>query len=337
MTPRERILTSLDHRQPDICPWNISFTIPAREKLSAALGTSDLDRAVGNHMARIEAVPDDGWREISPDFWRDEFGVIWDRTLDRDIGNVDHSRLVLPEPDLDRLVFPDPLDPRRFAHHAKFASDNRDLFRFDDFGFTLYERAWTLRGVENLLIDMMERPEFVDALLDRILEFNLSIIEGVSRFDIDAILFGDDWGQQHGLIMGPEMWRRFIKPRAAEEFRFCHDRGMRVFIHSCGDVSSIFDDLIEIGVEVFNPFQPEVMDIEAVKKEFGARLSFYGGMSTQQVLPYQSPEKVKDQTRWLIGHIGRDGGYIFSPAHDMPKDVPVENMLAMLEVLQNQA
>lgn len=336
MTPRDRVLESLDHRQLDICPWHMTFTIPAREKLSAALGTDNIERAVGNHFAKIEAVPADGWRETEPDFWVDEFGVIWDRTLDKDIGNVDHNRLVLPEPDLSRLEFPDPLSDARFAGHEAFCRENPDLFRVNDFGFTVYERAWTLRGVENLLMDMVERPEFVDALLDRVLEWNLKIVEGVSRFDIDAILFGDDWGQQHGLIMGPEMWRRFIKPRVAEEYRLCHEKGMSVIIHSCGDVSEIFEDLIDIGVDMFNPFQPEVMDILKVKREFGDRMAFFGGMSTQRVLPYCVPGEVKEETRRLIRTIGAGGGYVFSPAHDIPKDVPVENMLAMIEALKEQ-
>ncbi len=336
MTPRERVLAALAHKQPDICPWHICFTIPARERLAQALGTADLENACGNHFAKIEAVPPDAWRETEPDFWTDEFGVIWDRTLDKDIGNVDHSRLVLPEPDLARLEFPDPLSRERFAGHSAFCRENPDLFRVNDFGFTLYERAWTLRGVENLLMDMVERPQFVDDLLDRILEWNLKIVEGVSRYPVDAILFGDDWGQQHGLIMGPELWRRFIKPRAAEEYRACHAAGMKVLIHSCGDVSSIFDDLIEIGVDMFNPFQPEVMDIVDIKKRYGGRIAFYGGMSTQNILPYGSPQDVREETRRLIDIIGAGGGYVFSPAHDTPKDVPVENMLAMLDVLKSQ-
>lgn len=336
MTSRERVLQSLAHRQPDICPWHITFTIPAREKLAAWMGTPDLDLAVGNHFAKIEAVPEDGWRQVGPDFWVDEFGVVWDRTLDKDIGNVDYSRLVLPEPNLSRLEFPDPASSGRFASHEAFCRSNPDLFRVNDFGFTVYERAWTLRGMENLLMDMVERPEFVDALLDRILDWNLRIIEGVGRYNIDAILFGDDWGQQHGLIMGPEMWRRFIKPRIAEEYRLCHQKGMRVMIHSCGDVSEIFEDLIEIGVDMFNPFQPEVMDIRRIKRDYGDRMAFFGGMSTQRVLPYGTPQEVKDETRRLIDSIGAGGGFVFSPAHDVPKDVPVENMLAMLEVLQAQ-
>ena len=336
MTPRERVFKALAHEQPDICPWHITFTIPAREKLTEYLGTENLDRAVGNHFAKIEAVPDDAWKQIRPDFWQDEFGVVWDRTIDKDIGNVDHSALVLPEPDLQSLSFPDPLDPRRYEHHEEFCRNNPDLFRINDFGFTLFERAWTLRGMENLLMDMVERPGFVHELLDRILDFNLRIIDGVSRFDIDAILFGDDWGQQRGLIMGPELWREFFKPRVAEMYARCHRKGMYVMIHSCGDVSSILEELVEIGVDVFNPFQPEVMDIKKIKETLGDRLSFYGGMSTQKTLPQASCDEVKMQTEWLIRNIGAGGGYVFSPAHDVPKDVPVENMMAMIEVLQNQ-
>jgi uroporphyrinogen decarboxylase len=335
-TLRERVLKSLAHEQPDICPWHMTFTFPAHEKLAAHLGTKDLERTIGNHFAKIEAVPDDGWREIKPDFWRDEFGVVWDRTIDKDIGNVDPGTLVIPEPTLDSLVFPDPLKAERFEHHEQFCRDNQDLFRVNDFGFTLFERAWTLRGMENLFLDMVERPDFVHALLDRILEWNLAIIEGVSRFDIDAILFGDDWGQQHGLIMGPDYWREFFKSRAAAEYKACHDKGMYVFIHSCGDVSQIFDDLVEIGVDAFNPFQPEVMDVVEVKARYGDSMCFFGGMSTQKILPYADPEEVRRETRRLIENIGAGGGYIFSPAHDVPKDVPPENMAAMIDVLQNQ-
>ncbi len=336
MTPRERVLMALNHEQPDITPWHITFTIPAREKLAALLGTDDLDRAVGNHFAKCEAVAEDAWQELSRDIWRDEFGVIWDRSIDKDIGNVDHNRLVLPQPSLKELKFPDPLEEKRWEGFDTFGRSNAHLFRVNDFGFTLFERAWTLRGLENLLMDMVEHPAFVHELLDAILEWNLKIIAGTGRYDLDAMLFGDDWGQQHGLIMGPQMWREFIKPRAAAEYKACKDAGMRVLIHSCGDVSEIFDDLIEIGVQMFNPFQPEVMDILDIKRRYGDRISFFGGMSTQRTLPGADTEQVRDKTRWLCDTIGAGGGYVFSPAHDIPGDVPAENMAAMVEELKKQ-
>ncbi|MFH1074187.1 MAG: uroporphyrinogen decarboxylase family protein, partial [Candidatus Firestonebacteria bacterium] len=148
--------------------------------------------------------------------------------------------------------------------------------------------------------------------------------------------FGDDWGQQQGLIMGPKHWRKFIKPRIARMYKKVHDSGKKVFIHSCGDVEEIFPDLIEIGVDVFNPFQPEAFDVYKIKNKFGSKLTFFGGMSTQKTLPFGTPNEVKSETLKLIKEIGKDGGYIFSPAHATPKDVPIENIASMLEVLRNQ-
>ena len=135
--------------------------------------------------------------------------------------------------------------------------------------------------------------------------------------------------------MGPELWRRFIKPRAAEEYRACHAAGMKVLIHSCGDVSSIFDDLIEIGVDMFNPFQPEVMDVYALLKKYRGRLAFNGGLSTQRTLPYGTVADVRRESEQLL-KAGREGGYIFAPAHAVEGDVPLENMLAFIETAKAQ-
>jgi uroporphyrinogen decarboxylase len=109
-----------------------------------------------------------------------------------------------------------------------------------------------------------------------------------------------------------------------------------VFIHSCGNVTEILPDLIEIGVDVFNPFQPEVIDVEEAKRRYGDRLSFYGGISTQKTLPYGTKDQVKDEVRRLLDSIGRDGGYIASPAHDVPRDAKPENVAVMIETLQGQ-
>ena len=204
-------------------------------------------------------------------------------------------------------------------------------------GFSLYERAWTLLGMENLMMAMVADKRFVHDLLDRILAFNLRVIENACAFDIDAMRFGDDWGMQTGLQMGPRSWREFIKPRIQQMYGLVKSRGKFVFIHSCGKVDGIFPDLIECGVDVFNPFQPEVMDVYAVKRTYGDRLSFYGGISTQQTLPYGTPAEVRDEVRRLLDAIGRDGGYIASPAHSVPADARPENIAAMIEVLQSQA
>ena len=326
------IKLSLEHKQTDIVPYHIEFTIPALEIVSKKLNTNGVDRAIGNHM-RILA-PAHAWTKIRPGSWKDEFGTTWDRTIDEDIGNT--VEYPVTPATVDKYKFPDPRRAGLFDHYDADIEKNKDLFILSDLGFSLFERAGCLMGMEDLLCEMHANPELVESFLDRIVEYNLAIVESAAKHKIDGIFFGDDWGQQEGLIMGPKLWRKLIKPRTARMYKKTRDAGLKVFIHSCGDVEEIFPDLIEIGVDVFNPFQPEAFDVYKIKKEFGDKISFFGGMSTQKTLPFGTPDDVKRETRKLLDGIGRNGGYIFSPAHATPKDVPLQNIEAMLEVLQNQ-
>jgi uroporphyrinogen decarboxylase len=148
--------------------------------------------------------------------------------------------------------------------------------------------------------------------------------------------FGDDWGHQRGLIMGKSLWKEMIGPRVRTMYQLVRSRGKRVFIHSCGKVEELFPDLIESGVDVFNPFQPEVMDVYEMKKEFGDSLSFFGGISTQKTLPFGTVSQVREEVKRLLDKVGKNGGYIASPAHDIPRDAKPENIAAMIEVLQAQ-
>ena len=218
--------------------------------------------------------------------------------------------------------------PERIARYG-------DRFRVFQIGFSLYERAWTLRGMQNLLMDLYDHPDFVHDLLNAILDYNIAQVQKALKYDIDAVYFGDDWGQQHGLQMGAPLWRKFIYPVLKRMYGVVRDAGKYVFIHSCGDVDELFDDLIGIGLNCFNPFQPEVMDVAALMKQYRGRLTFHGGLSTQKTLPYGTVEDVCRETERLL-ELGREGGYIFAPAHDVEGDVPLKNMLAFIEVVQRQ-
>lgn len=333
MTKKERVKLAIAHKETDIVPYNIDFTIPAWEKLVNYLGYAPTIDELGLHIVSTSATPPDAWEEVRPGFWRDEFGVVWNRTVDKDIGNPEP---ILLEPSLKGYEFPDPDNPERYRHFPQFIEAHKDKFILCAIGFSLFERAWSMRGMENLLIDMKENPSFVHELLDAITDFNITIIRNSTKFPIDGFYFGDDWGQQRGLIMGPVLWREFIKPRLKRMYDEVHKANLPVFIHSCGDVQELFPELIELGVNVFNPFQPEVMDIYEMKKKFGDKLTFYGGISVQRLLPFGTPEEVRQETRKILREIGKGGGYIASPSHAIPKDVPVENILALIETFKNQ-
>ncbi len=136
--------------------------------------------------------------------------------------------------------------------------------------------------------------------------------------------------------MGPGLWRAFILPVLKRMYGVVKEAGKRVFMHSCGDVDELFEDLIAIGLDCFNPFQPEVMDVRALMQQYRGRLTFHGGLSTQRTLPHGSAAEVERETHRLLD-LGSSGGYIFSPAHAVEGDVPLENMLAFINVVQNQS
>ncbi len=334
LTPRERVWQSIRHHQTDLVPWHFPCTIPTRLKLEQHFGTKDLVTILDQNMVKFSARASRPPEEIRPDFFRDEFGVVWNRTVDKDIGAVEE--FFLKDRSISGFQFPDPHDPNRSAAMQAFTETHKQRFRLFSLSFSLFERAWILRGMEDLMVDMLEAPAFVDELLDAILEYDLAMLEDVLRCDFDGVSFGDDWGQQNGLLFGPRLWRRFIKPRIARLYDKTKKAGKAVFIHSCGKVQSLFPELIELGLDVFNPFQPEVMDPYEIKKQFGSQLSFYGGVSVQKLLPYGTPDEIRLEVKRLMKEVGQGGGFIVAPSHDMPGDIPLENLLAFIDTVLAQ-
>lgn len=334
MTHQERVTTALEHQQPDRIPFHVDFTIKAHQKMVDFLGDPDFHDKIDNCLQHLSFGRPGFPQEIEPGIFEDEFGVQWNRTVDKDIGVVQNCRIT-PE-NISRYQLPNPDAPDRYLHFENLKGQKNGKFHVGNLGFSLFERAWTLAGMENVLMGMVQQPRFINELLDRILEYNLAIIQNACRYPIDAMMFGDDWGQQTGLIMGPKLWREFILPRITQMYQTVRKHGKYVFIHSCGKVDEIFPDLIDAGLHAFNPFQPEVMDVFAIKQKYGDRLSFFGGISTQKTLPFAPVQQVRDEVKRLLDEVGKNGGYIAAPAHSIPGDAKPENIAAMLEILQNQ-
>jgi uroporphyrinogen decarboxylase len=331
MKRRDVVRCVMDGGKPPYVPWSMGFTQEAREKLAGHFGAEALDGVLRDHL--FCDGPHLGSTDLGNSCRRDAFGAVWDRSVDKDIGQV--KGVVLAEPTLHGYEFPritdDTFKGLRWANEVSL-----DRYLVCNLGFSLWERAWTLRGMENLMMDLCVNPGFARELFERIGEWNVAAIKRACRYDFDAVLFGDDWGTQRGLQMGYAFWREFIYPVLTRMYAAAHDAGKKVMIHSCGKVDELFGDLCEIGLNCFNPFQPEVMNVWELLPRYRGRLAFHGGLSTQRTLPYGTPDEVRDETRRLLA-LGADGGYIFAPAHAVEGDVPLENMLAMIDEVTAQA
>lgn len=333
MTKRDVVKMVLDGEMPPYVPWSFSFTVEAKEKLIDFYGHDDIMNAVDSHFLKLGN--DIGFFEDIGDYCvKDVFGVVWDRSIDKDIGNV--KGCILQQPTLKGYEFPDPLNKCFFEDIPDKIKKYGDRFRVYKIGFSLFERAWTLRGMVNLLMDFHDHPEFARDLLNTIADYNITQINEAIKYDIDAVYLGDDWGQQRGLLMGPVAWKEFIYPVLKRMYKTVREAGKYVMIHSCGDVDELFDDLIEIGLNCFNPFQPEVMDVHTLLRKYRKRLAFHGGISTQKTLPFGAVDDVKNEVLNLL-YLGKFGGYILSPAHAVEGDVPLENMLAFINLAKGQS
>lgn len=333
MNKKEVVKLAIEAEQVEYVPWHCTFTLEAAHKLKAHFDCDDLDSVLNNHFYRLGDTSPDYFTALGDNRFKDPFGVVWNRTVDKDIGIVENCQL--PEPTLTDFTCPHPSSDKFFAKIATRISEHNDCFLIFGISFSLYERAWTLRGMENLMTDFIVNPNFVRQLLRTLADFNIALVEQALKYDIDAVHFGDDWGQQMGLQMGPQIWREFILPELTRMYKVVRDAGKYVTIHSCGKVDEVFDDLVDAGLNCFNPFQPEVMDVFALMEKYRGRLAFYGGLSTQKTLPYGSVQDVRQATSRLL-QAGSNGGYIFAPAHAVEGDVPLENMLAFIDVLHSQ-
>ncbi len=331
MTKREIVIKALNHEPTPVVPYFLDLTEEEERKMIAYTGDALYFEHSDSFLAQER---NESFTDLGNGQFKDMFGVIWDKGVqDGDFGIAKIHPI--PDSEIGDYQFPEP-DEKLIREKCERLVAQKDKFTMYIIGFSLYERLWALHGIIESLIDFLEEPEFIEEVLDKIVEYNCKVVDIVAQYPIDCIFFGDDWGQQKGLIMGLPIWKQFIKPRLKKMYDHVKSYGMYVAQHSCGDCREVFPDLVELGLDIYNTFQPEVYDIVEYKEHFGDKITFFGGISTQCILPFKTPEEVKEEMHRVMDILSVNGGYILAPTHAMPADIPPENVIAFMEVAKNE-
>lgn len=321
---------TLAHQPAAAVPYNFLFSPPAQRLGEARFGQPLAD-ALGlplrmtslRSVRPLYAAPS----EYGPTT-ADEFGVVWANSP------IDRGAPVgpcLPQPTLSGYRFPDPLSPHRFTGLERWSAAQAGHFRVVWIG-DLWERATFMRGMEALLLDVALRPAFVEELLERLTAHVLQTLGAVlERCPCEAVALSDDYGTQRGMLLSPAAWRRLVKPRLEGIYARAHAAGRAVLHHTCGDVEPIVGDLIDLGLDILHPVQPEAMDLAHLKRQYGAHLTLCGGVPTQSLLVHGTPAQVAAEVHRLQRTLGSGGGYILEPGITLQADVPAANLVALIE------
>lgn len=232
-----------------------------------------------------------------------------------------------------RYTPPDPDQPGIYEWLERdLARQGREWFVFPSGYAGIFERSYALVSIPTLFESMVTQPALVAELFDKVTEYKLGVIRHLVRMDFDAVHFGDDLGTQVGPFFSPRLFTELLKPCYQRMWSACKEAGKLVMMHSCGNVTSFLPELVELGLDVLEPCQP-CNDLAALKEQYGDRLTFWGGIDTQKLLPFGTPDEVRREAARVIRTLGKGGGHIIGPSQEIMKDVPLENVVALIETI----
>ncbi len=371
LTSRERVLKALGHQEPDRVPFNLSLTEDIYHRLREHLGLPpEPGKAVGywtNVSASLDLIeemnvdivrvglnpPENGSPSREKDgLLYDEWGIGRTKIERLDGGyyyEIVHHPLEGAEIDeIEEYPWPDPHDPGRVdGLREKVLRIRRETDKAIMGGFStpIWEGAYYLYGFENWLMDLTVKPEITGRILDKVTDlataFTCVGLEAAGDLVDIVRLSGEDLGMQHGPMISNQMFDEIVKPRfhrywkAVKEFALRKNPDVKLMLHSCGSVRAYIPTWIEMGLDVLDPVQPGAKGMEpaGLKRDFGDKLVFHGGIDTQHTLPFGTVSEVKREVRSTIQALGVDGGYIAGPAHNVQSDVPPENLVAVRDAI----
>ena len=346
LKPRDIVKLAFQYKETEHIPYNIELTKNQQRTLSDYYKNSEWKSEMLDYIGFIASVDtflglgkitndtnESGFidlsRLIDNQILEDAFGCKWQ------MGSTYHQlSFPLHEPTLKNYKLPD-LKPyfeeQLIPRWPEDIKRTRSQFRMIMHVSGLFERAWSLRSFNNLLMDMVTNKKFIEELLDYITRWMIESIDLMSRAPVDAIFFTDDHAGQRGMLMGAERWRKFFKPCWKKIYERVHHYGLYTIMHMCGDNREVMEDLIEIVLDCAESCQPEAQNNYILKKKYGKDIIFWGGLGVQSTFTFGTSNEVREETKRLKEKMGSGGGYILSSAKPPLEDTPIENIAAFLQ------
>ena len=356
LSHRERVQTALAKERPDRCPMQISFTPEFADRLrkehARGEGPTHNPHGGGNTYALETWLEEDmiltsvGWANsyyLADEDYKDEWGVGWGlKPYETPFGTGKYTEIVghpLASDDaITRYTPPDPTRPELYEEPKRVVERFGGEYWIVGVAVTtIFECAWALRGLDQLLVDFHLDPDLAHTVLDIPYRYHKEVAKRLTRAGVDMLWFGDDIGTQKAMLFSPDTWRTFLKPRLADiisEVRAINP-GIKIAYHSDGVIDPVIPELIEIGIDVLNPIQPASMDPARLAREYGDKLCFWGTIDEQYTLPFGTPEEVRAEVRSRLKEVGKNGGLILGPTHHVQLDTPLENFWAMRDTIVN--
>ncbi len=364
MNSRERVIAAINHRRPDRVPLDGYWRTDVWAKLEGHFETTDAEaisetlgldircstlepsaafqeraipspwqlESIGMGRNNLVILRENGWLE-------DEYGICRAPTSTGQFWVYAYHPLA--EAGLEEVKayqFPDPKAPERYQGVLS------DVARWKGSHFVyaelwnIFKTSWELRGFERYMMDLILEPRWVETLADKALEHRIAQSKQLVRCGVDMIMISGDIAMQEGMMLSPQIWRNYFKPRLRTWLEEVRREGDIYFMfHSDGNMEPVFGDLVEIGFDLINPIQPECMDVVDIKRRFGDQVCLHGTISCQRTLPFGTPEDVEAEVRQRIDCCGRGGGLILSPSNTITPDVPLENILALYLTAKNRS
>lgn len=358
MTSKERLQAAMEHEEPDRVPYMATFVpeveLRLKERYKKELagigsdveikyqGMTELDILFGHDMLLLTYGMSTGYyRETDSDTYVDEWGIKWKKIPYETINGTGYYTEIVEFPladdsRIDSYTPPDPDDEDMGYADEIIAKYGKEKYICGIIDCSIFEALKYLRGITQSLIDILQNKDIAHKIMDMSVDYHLELGYRLMERGVDILWLADDFGGEHAMLMSPETFREMVKPKMGYMIGELknRDRNVKVAFHSDGYIEPVIDDLIEVGVDLLNPIQPESMDPAVIKKRYGDRIALWGTVSTQSTFPFKGPEDLDKEVKERIKTCGPGGGFLLAPTHNIQLDVPSENIKAFYTAVE---